>query len=637
MSSLRSSPPPMVPPAGENTEMVDIEQPHKHDVLCGRGVTTNRFPGNESFRSLVSLNKELYVTSTKRQKMSISRSIVEAVRSLKPPGRFLEKNPVTGMWSDIGDRKAIEKTSQALRDGAAGLRKELSEDLGDPDFLSGLFDMDKASAKAKPTSPTAKGAKEKPVKAKPTKKGHRRTRSNPSAVTKAPAKVLHKQKSQGAEAEPSPEGASIRSLPPQPMSPTSPRSSVVSPPGGGWSVRFPPGSRPPPRGPYPPPPTPEGAIPYKPSRPYHRSHSYHMTPQHHGPPRPPPHHPHSWSHAPPRYPGPTSPPTVVHTPNSPLPPGRHQLTPNGCISKPPLSPIVPPPRWSPRHFSRHHPGPSYPPPPPPDYRHDYPPPPHPGHPHEYGGRAHHPEFWPPPHPRHHHSRPPRYHDHYDYYHEHHHEGLDVPRLGERDHHYHPSYRGAREPISEAPQTPPREFSPPVTPSRRRKSERPSSSASSPSASSPASSAGMSRRSPAHEVVKSSDRMSDASEGTRNSVVICEKSRATKDDATQKTMMSPLSEADGGGDVDMAECRISEEQEREDPAPLRQDVHIISVVHQLDDTTGEGEAIEFMLKDPADDEYDFSPLPFEREDPTTLMELPDDILHLPISSCGPHDD
>lgn len=37
--------------------MVDISHPHHHDVLCGRGVTTNRHPGNESFRSLVGLNK----------------------------------------------------------------------------------------------------------------------------------------------------------------------------------------------------------------------------------------------------------------------------------------------------------------------------------------------------------------------------------------------------------------------------------------------------------------------------------------------------------------------------------------------------------------------------------------------------
>lgn len=78
------------------------------------------------------------------QKMSISRSIVEAVRSLDPPGRFLEKDPDAGLWSDVGHKKAVEKTSQALRDGAASLRKQLSADMGDPDFLNAVFDLDPA-------------------------------------------------------------------------------------------------------------------------------------------------------------------------------------------------------------------------------------------------------------------------------------------------------------------------------------------------------------------------------------------------------------------------------------------------------------------------------------------------------------
>ena len=86
--------------------------------------------------------KELYVSSTKREKMSISRSIVQAVRSLDPPGRFLDKDTVTGLWHDIGHKKAVEKTSQALRDGAAMLRKQLSADLGDPNFLNAVFNDD---------------------------------------------------------------------------------------------------------------------------------------------------------------------------------------------------------------------------------------------------------------------------------------------------------------------------------------------------------------------------------------------------------------------------------------------------------------------------------------------------------------
>ena len=101
--------------------------------------------------------------------MSISRSIVEAVRSLDPPGRFLEKNPHTGLWSDIGHKKAVEKTSQALRDGAASLRKQLSADLGDPDFLNAVFDGDDGQEQEQNKNPKKKfnmNSKENRSKAK---------------------------------------------------------------------------------------------------------------------------------------------------------------------------------------------------------------------------------------------------------------------------------------------------------------------------------------------------------------------------------------------------------------------------------------------------------------------------------------
>jgi hypothetical protein len=42
--------------------------------------------------------------------MVITRSIVQIVRECG--GRFLDKNPFTGLWYDVGDKKAIEKTSQ---------------------------------------------------------------------------------------------------------------------------------------------------------------------------------------------------------------------------------------------------------------------------------------------------------------------------------------------------------------------------------------------------------------------------------------------------------------------------------------------------------------------------------------------
>ena len=53
---------------------------------------------------------------------------MKLVRNLDPPGRFLEKNPEDGLWYDIGDKKASEKTAQALRDRAATFRKLQNEE-----------------------------------------------------------------------------------------------------------------------------------------------------------------------------------------------------------------------------------------------------------------------------------------------------------------------------------------------------------------------------------------------------------------------------------------------------------------------------------------------------------------------------
>ncbi|KAL7541799.1 LOW QUALITY PROTEIN: hypothetical protein ACHAWF_007022 [Thalassiosira exigua] len=102
----------------------DISMPHANDVLCGRGGGSNNHPGNESFRELV--NEFPYVNCPKREKPLIARRIVEAVRNQTPPGRFLSKDSRTGLWNDIGDGKAREKTSQALREGAPILRDMIS-------------------------------------------------------------------------------------------------------------------------------------------------------------------------------------------------------------------------------------------------------------------------------------------------------------------------------------------------------------------------------------------------------------------------------------------------------------------------------------------------------------------------------
>ncbi|KAL3934439.1 MAG: hypothetical protein SGBAC_009842 [Bacillariaceae sp.] len=110
----------------------DIPAPHPHDVLCGRGGGTNNHIGNSHWRMLVAANKQLYITLPKRQKMLLSRSIVNAVRSQNPPGRFLQKDSKSNKWFDVGDQRAQEKTSQALREGAPDIRKKVAAEK-DPD------------------------------------------------------------------------------------------------------------------------------------------------------------------------------------------------------------------------------------------------------------------------------------------------------------------------------------------------------------------------------------------------------------------------------------------------------------------------------------------------------------------------
>ena len=54
--------------------------------------------------------------------MVISRRVIDHIKNLSPPGRFLEKDADTSKWHEVDLKRAHEKTAQALRDGAARLR-----------------------------------------------------------------------------------------------------------------------------------------------------------------------------------------------------------------------------------------------------------------------------------------------------------------------------------------------------------------------------------------------------------------------------------------------------------------------------------------------------------------------------------
>jgi hypothetical protein len=103
-----------------------IETPHDNDILSGRGNFVNYHPGNEQFRALVRKHKVAYVACPKSMKGTFAEMIVEEIKRMNPPGRFLKQDDATKLWYDIGEKKALDKTRQALREGAPEIQKEIS-------------------------------------------------------------------------------------------------------------------------------------------------------------------------------------------------------------------------------------------------------------------------------------------------------------------------------------------------------------------------------------------------------------------------------------------------------------------------------------------------------------------------------
>jgi hypothetical protein len=127
---VMSSPikPPLLPPS----EQTRTKQPHNNDVLCGRGGTINAHPGNEQYRTFVERKKRVYLTARfKREKRLIAQSIVDEIRRLDPPGRFLMKESNGEYWYDVGDEKARDKTSQALRENSMSVRRQMEEEFNE--------------------------------------------------------------------------------------------------------------------------------------------------------------------------------------------------------------------------------------------------------------------------------------------------------------------------------------------------------------------------------------------------------------------------------------------------------------------------------------------------------------------------
>lgn len=93
---------------------------NKNDVILGRGCGINGIEGNQQYRRLIQSQQPLYRKASRKEKPRIARCLVEFIR-IEIGGRFLKKDPTSGLYWDVGDAKAELKTGQALREGFSGL------------------------------------------------------------------------------------------------------------------------------------------------------------------------------------------------------------------------------------------------------------------------------------------------------------------------------------------------------------------------------------------------------------------------------------------------------------------------------------------------------------------------------------
>ena len=110
----------------EQQPIENIMCPHYNDVLNGRGKFAMKWKGNCFHRELVRSNKSAYLEADADVRTFIAKNIIQIVRSQNPPGRFLKLDSNTNKWNDIGDKKALRKTRQALVEGSNQMSNSIS-------------------------------------------------------------------------------------------------------------------------------------------------------------------------------------------------------------------------------------------------------------------------------------------------------------------------------------------------------------------------------------------------------------------------------------------------------------------------------------------------------------------------------
>ncbi|KAL3806185.1 hypothetical protein ACHAXA_011734 [Cyclostephanos tholiformis] len=114
--------------------------PSCNDVLFGRGFAIGTHPGNRHFRHVVRTWKPAFDTAKKKEKKMIAQRIVEDIKNLDPPGRFLIEDPsdanakeniMEKAWVIVEAEKAVNKVMHRLRE-----RERVAAAVEDPNVPS---------------------------------------------------------------------------------------------------------------------------------------------------------------------------------------------------------------------------------------------------------------------------------------------------------------------------------------------------------------------------------------------------------------------------------------------------------------------------------------------------------------------
>jgi len=92
-----------------------VSELHPHDVILCRGEGINKHFGNVLFRKVVAPLRNNFYNLDERKE--VARQVVEGIKQLNPPGRFLMISPLDqSCLYEISDKKALTKVYQSLRD-----------------------------------------------------------------------------------------------------------------------------------------------------------------------------------------------------------------------------------------------------------------------------------------------------------------------------------------------------------------------------------------------------------------------------------------------------------------------------------------------------------------------------------------